>query len=290
VRDSDLDIGPELVARLVRSQHPEYASEVTLVAHGWDSDIFRLGERFAARLPRRVESAALVVNEQRWLAELAPRLPVPVPRAVAHGTPGLGFPWPWSIMPWLDGHPADLFDATRRDACAEDLASALLALHVPAPVDAPRNAYRGVPLLDHDARVRSQLRSVGLGAARPESIWDDALAASSPEFTRWIHGDLHPANVLLTDDGRLAAILDFGDLCVGDPAVDLASSWLFFTGVGRARFRRTVDEASVDDVDLWRRARGWALAISLGLMTESDGTERMTSLGRHGLVALLSER
>src|SRR5436305_1105869 len=52
----------------------------------------------------------------------------------------------------------------------------------------------------------------------------------------WLHGDLHPANVLLRPDGGLAAVLDFGDLGAGDPAVDLAVAWLMFDGAARHRF------------------------------------------------------
>ena len=44
----------------------------------------------------------------------------------------------------------------------------------------------------------------------------------------WVHGDLHPANLLVTADGTLRAVLDFGDVTAGDPAVDLATAWLTF--------------------------------------------------------------
>jgi aminoglycoside phosphotransferase (APT) family kinase protein len=43
----------------------------------------------------------------------------------------------------------------------------------------------------------------------------------------WLHGDLHPFN-LVVNQGRLSAVIDFGDLCAGDPATDLAVAWMLF--------------------------------------------------------------
>src|SRR5258708_7646775 len=50
-------------------------------------------------------------------------------------------------------------------------------------------------------------RSVAALTAAPR--WDGPAV--------WMHGDLHPANLLVTD-GQLSGVLDFGLLAVGDPA------------------------------------------------------------------------
>ncbi len=80
------------VDRLVRSQHPSLAGPLRLVEHGWDNDIYRLGDDLSVRLPRRVEAAELVVNEQRWLPTIARMLPLPIPEPVAVGAPGESYP------------------------------------------------------------------------------------------------------------------------------------------------------------------------------------------------------
>jgi aminoglycoside phosphotransferase (APT) family kinase protein len=277
------------VSRLVDQQHPRYSAPTSLAARGWDSDTFRLGDDFVARLPRRAEGVPLVFNEQRWLVELAPTLPVPVPAAVAVGLPSPEYPWPWSILPWFDGAPADRVEVSVRQRCAVGLADFLIALHRPAPESAPRSGYRGVPLRQIDEGVRAHLAALGALGVAAESIWSDAVGAGGSPWATWTHGDLHPANVILKTDGRIAAVIDFGDLSRGDPAVDLAAAWLFFEPAARRTFRRRLDASGGYDDDIWRRARGWAVAFSVGLITESDGSDRMTSLGRAGLEMVTSE-
>ena len=39
-----------------------------------------------------------------------------------------------------------------------------------------------------------------------------------------LHGDLHPANVLV-NDGQVSGVIDFGDITAGDPASDLSVAW-----------------------------------------------------------------
>ncbi|NEA41865.1 phosphotransferase, partial [Streptomyces sp. SID11385] len=93
--------------RLLAAQHPDLAAlPLTVLAHGWDNLVCRLGTSYLVRLPRRAAAAGLVRNEQRWLPSLAARLPLPVPAPVRKGAPGCGYPWAWSIVPYLPGETA----------------------------------------------------------------------------------------------------------------------------------------------------------------------------------------
>ncbi|MER6921861.1 phosphotransferase, partial [Streptomyces spiralis] len=79
---------------------------VEVLANGWDNLVCRLGEEFLLRLPRRAMAASLVAHEQRWLPELADRLPLPVPPPARVGTPTAHYPWPWSVVPLFQGRIA----------------------------------------------------------------------------------------------------------------------------------------------------------------------------------------
>jgi aminoglycoside phosphotransferase (APT) family kinase protein len=93
------------------------------------------------------------------------------------------------------------------------------------------------------------------------AVWEDAVAA--PAWTGpaiWLHGDLHPANVL-TSDGAFCGVIDFGDLCAGDPACDLAAAWLLLPDGAVDRFHDAYQPAP--DPATLRRARGWAVLKAL---------------------------
>lgn len=89
-------------------------------------------------------------------------------------------------------------------------------------------------------------------------VWEAALATSWQRPPVWVHGDISAGN-LLVKEGKLCAVIDFGQLAIGDPACDLAITWTLFKGESRAIFQKTL---SLDD-DLWARSRGWALWKSL---------------------------
>ena len=150
------DVAPSLVRELIAEQHPDLAGEtVSLLDEGWDNFMFRVGKSHIACLRRREVAVALLENEQSWLPRLADSLPLPIPAPLRVGRPGCGFPWPWSLVPWLPGEAADLHPPSSEQA--EVFADFLLALHQPAPPDAPENLSRGVNFSEKLEIVRGRL-------------------------------------------------------------------------------------------------------------------------------------
>jgi aminoglycoside phosphotransferase (APT) family kinase protein len=288
---AELDVTVDLVRRLLRSQHPDLADlPLRIASNGWDNVTLRLGDDLAVRVPRREMAAQLVRNEQRSLPVLGPLLGVGVPVPVRIGHPTDELLWGWSVVPWFDGTLVAHVPVPARVQLARPLARALARLHSPAPDDVPVNPVRGVPLAARDEAVRARITSgVVPDADRVGRLWDELR--DSPTWTGpalWIHGDLHPLNLLAGSDGTLRAILDFGDVTGGDPATDLATAWLTFDAAGRREFRATTTDLCGTGEATWRRARGWALSFATVFLAHSDDEPLMRRIGEHTLREVLA--
>ncbi len=292
---ADVAVSADLVRRLLAHQHPDLADRPVVHADGgWDNEMFRLGDDLAVRLPRRRAALALAANEHRWLPGLATLVRLRVPAPLRVGRPTDAYPYPWGVVPWLAGTPAWREPVAGRITWAADLADALADLHVPAPADAPVNPFRSGPLAARGDAVGQRL-VVPLpdlpgfpDADVLATVWADALAAAPHTGPAvWVHGDPHPAN-LLVDADRLVALVDFGDLTAGDPATDLATAWLTFDAAGRDAFRSRLAERDAVDAATWRRARGWALSMAL-VMVRRASDPAIGGIGRHALGQLAAE-
>ena len=268
--EAEIDLSITLVRDLLHAQHPDLAQlPIAEVASGWDNAIFRLGDRMAVRLPRRAAAATLLENEQRWLPLLQARLPLPVPSPIRIGLPQKPYPWRWSITPWIAGETADRSLPGRDQATV--LASFFHALHTQPAGDAPRSAYRGVPLAERHARFR---KSIAILSERRHTIddrllqlWSDAIARPVDVCPTWIHGDLHAHNVLVSH-GRIAGVIDWGDVTQGDRATDLAAVWMLFPDPNSRE--EIIAMCKSVSSDTWQRARGWALLLSLVVLEAHD--------------------
>ncbi|MFJ6509996.1 aminoglycoside phosphotransferase family protein [Streptomyces sp. NPDC091406] len=272
--DSEFEITADLVRGLLREQHPDLAGlAVREVAGGWDNQQWRLGDELAVRMPRTERAPALQRKECRWLPFLAPRLPLPVPHPVRVGEPSARFPKRWTVMTWVPGEPLDRTAISRGGHAADTLAEFLKALHVAAPADAPGPSDRGAHPRTYTEGFDHFFRAVAPDGIAEEvrAVWDDAVAAPAWEGPPvYVHGDLHPANVVVSD-GTLSGVIDFGDLFAGDPAWDLAAAWVILPEGAAARF---FDAYARADGATVRRARGLAALKSLFLMLMGQNGDR----------------
>lgn len=284
-----------LVRRLLAEQFPAWADLPVRAAEpqGWDNRTFRMGSELAARLPSGPGYALQPEKEWRWLPRLAPHLPVPIPEVVAHGRPGAGYPYAWSVLRWRPGTPALIGRIAGTDRFAADLAAFLVALRgvdaSEGPAPGPHNFLRGAPPEVYADEVERSLATLAgeVPDAGLRRLWDRALASRWDRELVWLHGDVAAGNLLLDDAGRLAAVLDFGCSAVGDPACDLVVAWTLLPPSARQVFRRTVD---LDD-ETWARARGWLLWKALLVLERAleDGDEPAAAAPRRELLRVLAE-
>ncbi|HEY2209857.1 MAG TPA: aminoglycoside phosphotransferase family protein [Gaiellaceae bacterium] len=257
----ELELDEALVRRLLAEQFPEW-QELPLQRiepSGTVNAIFRLGDDFSVRLPRREGPAEPGSVELEWLPKLASRLPVEVPVPVAQGRPGADYPWFWEIHTWVDGEVVGVDELDALQA-ARDLAVLVLALRHVDPSGAP--AGRGIPLAVRDEQMRYWWARFD-GDPRAWEAWQRALSAApwdSPPV--WHHGDLDCRNWLVRN-GRISGVIDWGSMGVGDPACDVMVAWKLHSAAARDAFR----EALPTDDATWERARGWVVSQAVAALS-----------------------
>jgi aminoglycoside phosphotransferase (APT) family kinase protein len=205
------------------------------------------------------------------------------------------------VVPYLPGVPAAAASSFDPAAAAAAVGGFLGALHVPAPADAPANPFRGVPLAERASTFAANLALLGGQVDRDAVLRAWVAALTAPGYDGppvWLHGDLHPANILV-NDGQVSGVIDFGDITAGDPASDLSVAWMLLppschaifwsayqTAGGRAGRRA---DGPTDDA-LRARARGWALNLAIVFLAHSEDNPVLRQVGRRTLSAVLENR
>jgi aminoglycoside phosphotransferase (APT) family kinase protein len=293
VRAEEIETDVELARWLIAAQFPRWVDLPIAPVHAPSTDnaMYRLGADMAVRLPRRASAALPIDKEHTWLPRLAPQLPLAVPVPLVKGAPDERYPYPWSVVRWLDGEtprPGVLDDAR----AARELSAFVRALHAVDTSAGPRpgahNFWRGVPLQQRDAQMRERfawladLEDIGAIVA----AWDrDSTAPPSMRAAVWIHGHLKAANLLCREE-RFVGVLDWSCAALGDPANDLAVAWTLFGPGARAVFRA---ELGVDD-DTWMRGRAWALIEGVLALSYYRGKDdALAQEGRHMIDAVLAD-
>lgn len=279
IHDDEVDTAEVTVRALLDAQCPQW-SELPLSylrTSGTDNAMWRIqrsGDDVVVRLPRRARSGDTLGRELELLPLIAnsPLVGVVATPEVRHiGEPTDAFPHRWGVLGWLDGSDAwtvrrDL--EPRADEFAVDLAAAVRAIggltSLPAP--ARQAGDRGGPIepllvrldrwLDDPAFNASELIDV---AAVRRSAAECLEVVGEPISVGFVHGDLIPGN-LLTQDGQLTAIIDWGSAAHADLAQDLGPGWAVFDAHGRRIFREAV---GADDA-AWLRARTFGLEQAVG--------------------------
>ena len=280
--------------RLIAGQFRELElGSIRLVGEGWDNTVWLVDELWVFRFPRRTIAVPAVERQVAVLPRLAPLLPLPIPTPTFVGRPADGYPWPFFGVPFLHGREAP--DAALADAPRARLARALgtflRALHHVdigvaggvLPVDPMRRGDLGYRV----PRTLERLTEVErLGIWRPHArvrrLLEDARDVPARDALAVVHGDLHVRHLLVDDRARPAGIIDWDDLCLADPAIDLPLFWSFLPPEGRPAFREAY--GPVADAQLLR-ARVLALFLCAALAAYGN-QERMGNLEREAIGGL----
>ncbi|WP_067480412.1 phosphotransferase [Actinomadura hibisca] len=247
------------------------------LATGWDNTVFLADDAWILRFPRRRIAVAGVEREIAVLPRLAGRLPLPIPVPEVVGEPSERFPWPfWAarIVPGRELVETELPDG-ERGPLAADAGAFVRALHA-CTLDAelPHDPFkRGDPAVRAPLARERLARLEGWGPV-PDVM--DLLAegerlgaGNGPSVVT--HGDLHVRHLLVRPDGRAAGVIDWGDLCLADPAVDLSLAYAAFRDDDRAAF---LDAYGPVPSGTELRARVLAIFLSVALAEYALDTGR----------------
>lgn len=273
-------------------------ARVRLLATGWDMTVYLADGQWVCRFPRRQIALAGLSREIGLLPRIAPLLPLPVPVPELIGSPSAGYPWPfWAarLLPGTELAEAGLPEE-RRGAAAEGTGEFLRALHDPAIVPPDGAGLPVDPMRRGDSVTRAAKAAEVLARLADRGCWqpsrpvgellERAAAASQPDEAQphpqpgaeqqpgspaaavipapapaglvLCHGDLHIRHLLVDEGGQARGVIDWGDMCLADPAVDLSIAYAAFSGPARARLL-----AAYGPVSERRELAARTLAVSL---------------------------
>jgi aminoglycoside phosphotransferase (APT) family kinase protein len=143
------------------------------------------------------------------------------------------------------------------------------------------------PLRRADPWQRLAIADRFLARLRDAGVWEPdhrlvrlrrrarGVASVPPAALVLVHGDLHPRHVLVDPRGAVSGVVDWGDACRADPAVDLASAYLLVEGSARDALLREAGYPDGLDPSAEVRARALAvcLAASLGAHALAEGDQ-----------------
>ena len=101
-------------------------------------------------------------------------------------------------------------------------------------------------------------------------------------MTALVHGDLYAAHLLVGADGDPCGVIDWGDVHIGQPVVDLALLFSFLPPQGRRSFQQIYGEIDPTTAAV---ARFKALEIAVTLVLYGHDNEK-ADLVRDGQTAL----
>ncbi|MGG0718493.1 phosphotransferase [Robertmurraya massiliosenegalensis] len=222
--------------------------QIKIFAEGFDNTAFLINDRYVFRFPRREIAGELIKMENRLLPKIAPILPLQIPNPQFIGKPHDDYRWSFSGYEILKGKVPSKLTRKQRVLSAKPIALFLRKLHdfplqqvvelgIPYDKLGRMDIHKRKPLLEE--RVISLTGKSFINQQQRDLIIRTLTTVDGPlsDMTKTlVHGDLHIRNMLVNDRGEISAILDWGDVHIGSPAIDLSIVYSFLPLEGRELF------------------------------------------------------
>jgi len=263
-----------LARRVLRAQFPQF-KDVERLGEGWDYSAFRVDSAYVFRFPRR---EVVLPGMEREIATLPRvRLPVAVPTPLFVGEASSDFPHRFYGAPYIEGdEPLAVTDPVRRSV-ALDLARTLRVLHAHDPADLPEDANQRADMSRRVPWARAALAKLRVDA---EHVLAAAETIPVPPAAALCHGDLHIRQILV--GARLNGIIDWVDVCRGNPAIDLSLLWSFVPRDLFATFLAEYGSVSEEEL-LIARVLALGLNATLASYARDVGNAALEVAARDGI-------
>lgn len=293
--ESQYPITETLALSSIQKQFPSLkASSISFFGAGWDNTVFLINQRYLFQFPRREQALPLLDLQVKALPKIAPFLPLKIPVPLWRGAPTDEYPYPFMGYELLKGETACKAHLTQseKDALAIPLAFFLKALHA-IPFSLGKESgiscdrFRALDVPFRIPRLMDNLRELKkyslLKAFFEESLFETRFGSLLPsqEITL-VHGDLYIRHLIVDTKHSLVGIIDWGDMHLGDPAVDFMVVHSLFSSQGLLDFRHHYGPISEN---------AWELSFFKSIYSNSVTSvygfhQNDTALLREGLEAL----
>lgn len=244
---------------LVQRDFPDWESrELQFVGQGSNFCTYSLNNEFIVRCCRELHSIIKLRREERLLPELQSEMTIPQYQHIGRMNNGL----PYCTYRMIKGEPFDeeqyrRFSAEKREQAARTMASFLTKLHAYPVQEAMSHSIQFETLLEFPVLDLFEYAQQRVHADLPETEWDilcqwmdwyDENQDSFGNELRLVHGDLGPHHILC-DEGKqeIAGVIDFSEIHMNDPGVDLCSVYETYGSDFWDRFRKHYHGSNLDD-------------------------------------------
>lgn len=271
--DPEQTLEASFALELIKKQFPEIpAQKIRPLGAGWDNTAFLVDEDLVFRFPRREIAVALLEAEWSILPKLAPHLSLPIPIPKWKGSPSPNFSWPfigYKMISGLTACNANLSEE-ERDDLAQPIAHFLSKLHsIPkstiSDYQISGDNYARIDWKQLRPKVMKNLEELSLlnlleNKEALQSLVENLQNLRPPSMSCIVHGDFYVRHILVDEAHHLSGVIDWGDVHIGDPAIDLAIAHSFLPKKAHAKFREAYGKISTDT---------WSLALLRALFSST---------------------
>lgn len=265
-----ISVSTDLARTLIEGQFPQIClKKITFLGEGWDNKAFLINDEIIFRFPRRAYGVECLENELKLLPFLVQKqLNLTIPNPIFIGNPSESYPYVFAGYPKVEGHTGCSQNYSNEDRIKNIpiLASFLRHLHA-IPIEEAKRF--GAHLDNRDALDVSKktpvvienlkkLEEIGLLSKIDIFITylSQIQSIQYTELLSLVQGDFYPRHIILNDLNEITGVIDWGDMALYHPAIDLAIAYTFLPVASHPRFEQ---EYGPINENTWQLARFRAL-------------------------------